>query len=34
MNLAKMNLIEAMDKEIAKTIKSYDILKNNLEYSK
>lgn len=34
MNLAKMNLIEAMDKEIVKTIKSYDILKNNLEYSK
>ena len=34
MNLAKVTLIEAMDKEIAKTIKNYDILKNNLEYSK
>ena len=32
--LAKAALVQAMDKEIAATIKSYDILKNNLEYSK
>ena len=34
MTLAKATLAEAMDKEIEDTIKTYDILKNILEYSK
>ena len=34
MGLVRLKISEAMDKEIELTKKSYDILKNNLEYSK
>jgi hypothetical protein len=34
MTIAKQFLTAAMNREINETIKSYDILKNNLEYSK